>query len=345
MSVKQKDNPGTTRWGRVRRRLRWVLGGLLALVVLTVVGVKATDAVMTARERDAHAAPGELVEVDGHTMHVAVSGSGDTTVVLLPGLGTAAPVLDFEPLTRELSTWATVAVVEPFGYGWSDATDDPMLPSDVAADVQKALDAAGVDGPVVMAAHSIGGLYAQAFADAYPERTVAVVGLDPTMPRTDDVLPASEKEEDPFADPIPASIELLARGGWVRVMQAIGGDDPQMFSGATQAQGYSEENLALQTTVSNWSAVSSNVVWQAAHLEEAVDEVRDLTFSPDVPVLVFTADPAGERPAWRDAASTDYLRGSGCARDVPLVGEHYVHHEHAAEISAQIESFLAECLG
>lgn len=254
-----------------------MLGGLLARVVLTVVGVEATDAVMTARERDAHTAHGELVEVDGHTMHVAVSGSGDTTVVLLPGLGTAAPMLDFEPLTRELSTWATVAVVEPFGYGWSDATEDPMLPSDVAADVQKALDAAGVDGPVVMAAHSIGGLYAQAFADAYPERTVAVVGLDPTMPRTDDVLPASEKEEDPFADPIPASIELLARGGWVRVMQAIGG--------------------------------------------------------------------AGERPAWRDAASTDYLRGSGCARDVPLVGEHYVHHEHAAEISAQIESFLAECLG
>ncbi|WP_448630924.1 hypothetical protein [Cellulomonas soli] len=165
------------------------------------------------------------------------------------------------------------------------------------------------------------------------------------MPRTEDLLPAAEKaaEGDPFADPIPVPLEVAARGGWVRVLQAIGGHDPQMFSGATSAQGYSEENLALQSTVSNWSAISSNVVWQADHLEDAVDEVHDLTFAPDVPVLVFTADPAGERPAWRDAASADYLRGSGCAKDVPLVGEHYVHHEHAAEISAQVESFLADC--
>ncbi|WP_197029908.1 alpha/beta fold hydrolase [Cellulomonas sp. URHE0023] len=341
MSEKQKD---TSRRSPVRRRLRWVLGGLLAFVVVVVVGVKATDTVMTARERDAHRAPGELVEVDGHRMHLLVSGSGDTTVVLLPGLGTAAPVLDFEPLTRELSTWATVVVVEPFGYGWSDATDDPMLPSDVAADVQQALDAAGIDGPVVIAAHSIGSLSAQAFADAYPERTAAVVGLDPTMPRTDDFLPAAEKEEDPFADPVPASFEVLARGGWVRVVQAIAGDDPQMFSGATRAQGYSAENLALQSAIGNWTGLSSNAVWQAAHLEDEVEEVRDLRFSPDVPALVFTADPVHERPTWRDAASADYLAGSGCARDVPLVGEHYVHHEHAAEISAQLESFLAECL-
>lgn len=343
MSVAQQDRPVTTRRGRGWRRLRRVLAAVGVVVLVALVGVKVTDTVMTARERDAHPAPGQLVHVDGHRMHVAVSGTGGPTIVLLPGLGTAAPVLDFEPLTRRLATWATVAVVEPFGYGWSDPTDGPMLPSDVASDVHDALAAAGVEGPYVMAAHSIGGLYVQAFADAYPEQTAAVVGLDPTMPRTDDHLPAAEREADAFADPVPTSLELLARVGGVRVLQALNGDDPQMFSGATRAAGYDAENLALQTTVSNWSAMSSNVIWQAAHLEEAVRQVRDLHFAPDVPVLVFTADPAGERPTWRDAASADYLDGSTCARDVPLVGEHYVHHEHAEQIAQEVESFLAQC--
>lgn len=46
------------------------------------------------------------------------------TIVLLPGLGTAAPILDFMPLATELSKTNRVVIVKPFGYGWSDITND-----------------------------------------------------------------------------------------------------------------------------------------------------------------------------------------------------------------------------
>jgi hypothetical protein len=45
------------------------------------------------------------------------SGQGEETVVLLHGLGTGAPALDFKLLVDELSPFDKVVVIEPFGYG------------------------------------------------------------------------------------------------------------------------------------------------------------------------------------------------------------------------------------
>ena len=50
----------------------------MAAVVLG--GVKVADVVLTARERADHPAPGRLVDVDGHKMHVHTTGQGDTVL-------------------------------------------------------------------------------------------------------------------------------------------------------------------------------------------------------------------------------------------------------------------------
>jgi len=55
---------------------------------------------MTVYEQRKYPPLGQLVEVDGKNMHVYTKGDGENTIVLLSGLGTAAPVLDFEPLSK-----------------------------------------------------------------------------------------------------------------------------------------------------------------------------------------------------------------------------------------------------
>ncbi|MET0854073.1 MAG: alpha/beta hydrolase, partial [Microterricola sp.] len=65
----------------------------LALATTAVVNVAATSA-----EAERIESYGQLVPVDGKEMNVEISGSGDETIVLLPGFGTAAPALDFSPL-------------------------------------------------------------------------------------------------------------------------------------------------------------------------------------------------------------------------------------------------------
>lgn len=58
---------------------------------------------MNLYEKNHYSPKGQLVNVDEHKMHVYTKGEGANTIVLLPGLGTTAPALDFEPLLEEIS--------------------------------------------------------------------------------------------------------------------------------------------------------------------------------------------------------------------------------------------------
>lgn len=63
---------------------------------------------------------GHLVEVDGHNMSIYIEGEGETTLVFMSGGGTCSPILDFKSLYSLLSDNCKIAVVENFGYGFSD---------------------------------------------------------------------------------------------------------------------------------------------------------------------------------------------------------------------------------
>ena len=60
------------------RRRRWLrrLGVVVLVLVVLLAGIKVTDMAMTAYERASHPAPGQLVDVEGHKMHVHTVGGG-----------------------------------------------------------------------------------------------------------------------------------------------------------------------------------------------------------------------------------------------------------------------------
>ena len=64
---------------------------------------------------------GDLVNIDGHNIHVYRQGNKDKPrIVLMSGSGTVAPVYDFKVLYEKLSKDFRVIVIEKFGYGYSD---------------------------------------------------------------------------------------------------------------------------------------------------------------------------------------------------------------------------------
>ena len=325
--VAEKED--ATNSGRPRKRRRFVRAlGVAVLVLVLLVGVmKVTDVAMTASERAANPAPGVMVDVGGRRMHVHTVGQGETSIVLLPGLVTSAPVLDFEPLTQELSRWARVMVVEPFGYGWSEGSDSPMLPGDVARDVHTALHGAGVPGPYVLMGHSIAGLYSQKFIETFPGEVSGFVGLDPTNPVT-----ASPPEDD-F---ISGVLTTLARLGGVRVAQAIRGVDSSLLE-----QGYSRENVDKQAMLTSWNAMSPEMVRQRKSLKEAVEQTKELRFTQDLPVLVFASRDREKREGGE--ALRAYAGEGQCHRAEALDAGHYVHHEQHTRINEVTRAFLTEC--
>jgi len=145
---------------RRKRGLLIVLAALAALVLLILVCF-INHRIRLSVESRLLMPPGMMVDVGGRQMHAYTEGSGDETLVFLSGSGTCSPVLDFQSLHSLLSDDFQIAVVEKFGYGYSEDSGGRARDIDaILEDTRSALSAAGVDGPYILCPHSISGLEA-----------------------------------------------------------------------------------------------------------------------------------------------------------------------------------------
>ena len=135
-------------------------------------------------EKDILTPPGQMIDVDGHQMHVYSVGEGDKTLVLMAASGTVCPSLDFKNLYTSLGDDYRIVVVEKFGYGYSDIVNRPRDVATILSDTRAALSGAGIDGPYILCPHSYSGLEALYWAQTYPEEVEAIIGLDMVFPDT-----------------------------------------------------------------------------------------------------------------------------------------------------------------
>ncbi|MCK0112722.1 alpha/beta hydrolase [Ornithinimicrobium sp. F0845] len=137
---------------------------------------------------DLPAPPGELVDVDGHTMHLYCAGEGSPTVLLDAGLGDTS--VNFWPLQAQLTGTVRVCSYDRAGYGWSQPGPEPRSIDQIVTELGTLLDNADEEGPFVLVGHSFGGLTMLAFAQANPEDTAGVVLVDSSHPNQGQALAA-----------------------------------------------------------------------------------------------------------------------------------------------------------
>src|SRR5215211_5753662 len=169
---------------KVRRHMRSRIGRWLLYLVLAVLMIAAVgggyQTVRESLDAKAYPAPGQLIDVGGHRLHLYCTGSGSPTVVLEAGGGASSS--DFAWIAPAVARDTRVCVYDRAGRGWSDATDGPQDGAHIAADLHTLLERAQVAGPYVLAGHSFGGLYVQSFAAQFPDQVAGMVLLDSTAP-------------------------------------------------------------------------------------------------------------------------------------------------------------------
>ena len=165
------------------RRIAAGIGILLCLLLIFLLAVFIYHRIMLKKEQPLIAEPlGEMVEADGGKMCVYTAGTGDQTLVFLAGYGTPSPILDFQPLYEKLQDQYRIAVVEKFGYGFSDETDLPRGLATMLRETRQALTEAGLQAPYILCPHSASGFEALCWAQNYPEEVTAIAALDPAIP-------------------------------------------------------------------------------------------------------------------------------------------------------------------
>ncbi|MFC8038907.1 alpha/beta fold hydrolase [Paenarthrobacter sp. NPDC057355] len=284
------------------------------LATTTVVNVVASNS-----ENSRIESYGQRVDVDGRKINVLVTGSGLKDVVLLPGFGTASPVLDFAPLVRDLSQDHRVIVVEPLGYGLSDGTDRERTTENIVQEVHGALQALGVKRYILMG-HSIAGLYGIDYANRYPEEVSAFVGIDTSVPGQ----PGMDTE-------FPTGLMSAAKNlGLLRLLTALtSADDNPAYTP------YAREQMQL---LSNRNSMSPTYLNEMAHIPTNFQRALGTSFPKDLPLLQFVVAENKQNPEWLEL----HRRQASSVADgtvVPLAGEHYLHHTHAGEIADGVRAW------
>ncbi|MDH3886628.1 MAG: alpha/beta hydrolase, partial [Desulfobacterales bacterium] len=222
-------------------------------------------------------APGLMVLVGEHRLHLHCSGQGEPAVVMDAGLGGTS--LDWVRVQPELAKYTRVCTYDRAGYGWSELGPRPRSSGRIAEELRTLLHTAAVPEPYVLVGHSFGGYNVRLFASNYPEETAGLVLVDA----------AHEDQVRRFRE--EGGINTAPRGQFV-VFSSPGIPD----------------NMPYGVRPLVRSLVSSSAAYQTIHDEmisfrRSATQVRNANPLPDVPLVVITR---GQR-VWPDTRKGDLL--------------------------------------
>ena len=182
-SNETKARPRST--SRGRRILRWVWRGLkwlgIGIVAILILGF-VFQAISVEFDRRGYRPPGQMVNVDGHLMHIYCTGEGSPTVILEAGAYSYST--EWYWVQHQMSTTNRVCSYDRAGYGWSEPVSGPRDGLRLVLELHDLLQVANIPGPYVMAGHSLGGVTDPIYASQYPNEVLGIVLVDSAIPLT-----------------------------------------------------------------------------------------------------------------------------------------------------------------
>jgi pimeloyl-ACP methyl ester carboxylesterase len=217
---------------------------------------------------------GEYYEVSGQRLWLHTSGAGEPAVVFVPAASNVG--LDYLNIHDRISALTTSVLYDRGGSGWSDHVPLPRTAADVATELHELLEAAGVAGPYVLVAHSLGGAYARRFAQLYPGEVAGFVALDAFHEDWDTYM-ADRLRLDGVRQPDPGPLQYkLIRPLIARMYR-------KMLSG--WPDGVREELISRRLDY-GWFKVG---VAERSSMSRLRDELTAGGPFPDVPLIALTA--------------------------------------------------------
>ncbi len=159
--------------------MAWIVGLSVIAISLGVI----YQSVGTRRDAKLHPAPGRMVDVGTHRLHLLECGhaaNGSPTILLEAGL--MSTVLSWTSLQQELSRSFRVVSYDRGGLGWSELGPMPRTADRLVDELHTLLQRAAVLPPYILVGHSFGGLTMPLFAARFPEEVAGMVLVDPVAP-------------------------------------------------------------------------------------------------------------------------------------------------------------------
>lgn len=313
----------------MKRKFKMVLKVIiLVLIVLCILLLIAfiNHRIKSESEKSLLKPLGQLVEVDGKNMCVYTEGEGDRTIVFLAGGGTPSPILDFKSLYKQLTDEYRIAVVEKFGYGFSDDYDRNRDIDTILEDTRAALSKAGLQAPYVLCPHSMSGLEAIYWAQKYPDEVSAIVGLDMAAPEYYTYMNVSTN--------VLKFDQVLCEMGLARLIS----ESVNILYAESEL---TKNDKSIIKALYSKRCVSDAVVNETKSCRENTKIINDGDM-PKVPVLMFISNAEGinyDKKMWV-STSEKYVSQLENGESIKLDCHHYVHNFEYMKIAEEMKRFL-----
>ena len=240
------------------------------------------------------------IETEKGTMQAYVEGSGDNAIIMLSGFGTDNPIEDFKPLAGKLSDKYKIVILEYFGYGGSDITEDERTNENIVNEIRSALNELDIKPPYILMPHSMSGLYSLYYADKHPDEVKGIIGIDMSLPQK--------------------QLERWENGRFKKLSsEELDGANVSIVNQWNSFYDNSKELGNIKYT--------ENLPVLAFLATEQVDYVNDMIKSGNM------------KTPWKDI-NKNIITNPDIQNIEVLEGTHYLHHEQADKISEISKEFI-----
>ena len=307
------------------RQLQAAILTVVAILVLIVLAGWIYQTAGTLRDRRRFPAPGELVNLNGHRLHLLSRGEGSPAVIFESGL--MSTVLSWENLQPEIAKATRAVAYDRAGLGWSDPGSAPRDADQIVKELHSLLELAQISPPFILVGHSFAGLTTRLFAARYPEEVAGLILIDPVVPGEWNPPNDHNQKRIRTGAKILRRATVLSRLGLIRFISFLlrAGVKPiaeplvrMMSKGAPKGDGTSSSPLFWNLPPSE--RAMAHVFWvQPKFTETIADQLENFPKSAaqvtaaenlkDVPVTVISA---GNTPADRKKAHIAIAHLSAC---------------------------------
>ena len=263
---------------------------------------------------------GQFITINNNKIHVYIAGKDNApSIIFMAGHCTVSPVYDFKVLYEKLLNNFRVIVIEKYGYGYSDICDSPCDIDTLVYIQRQALEELKIEGPFILAPHSMSGIEAIRWKQKFPDEVAAIIGIDMATPLSFSVW----KEED-----IQKTVRLMNILRRLRLASLLA----------------SVSNLSLtEEEIKQHKLLKKRNVFNKCCVNEAREVLNNARVVGDggniqCPMLLFSSNGKDQEVDW--VLNQQKFAENIGAKLISYDCEHYIHHFKSDDMCKEIIEFI-----
>ena len=292
----------------------------------------------------------QLVDTENKKMmNVYTVGTGEKTIVIMPGFGSQSPVIQYKAIADGLKDQYRVVIIEYLGYGFSMGTSKERTSENIVNEMIAGLNEAGILGPYVLMPHSLSNVYAMKMQQMYPSLVQGIISIDGKCP--------SELNETYYYDlnnetvtniKLTAVLELT---GFERVLCYVSPKTFYIDRMQNMTSVYNAEDIKIYRNRLSSSYLTLTMVREIDKMMSNMDEMKEYTYPDYLHVLTIlsqeTVDTYQENVNVNGAVKNlmEYaekpVSNPSIQRIVTITGDHMLNITNPVEVVSNAKAFLA----